>query len=884
MDAGNSGAVHKSETRLADYKPSAFLIDHFQLTFEIFDQVTKVTAKGMYRRAGQEKDLWLDGGPHMELGAVFLDDRQLGDDEFVLSSDGLRILEVPDRFVLQIETRLSPADNTRLEGLYASGGNLCTQCEAEGFRHISYYLDRPDVLTVFDVRIEADEATYPVLLSNGNLQEAGQLTDGRHYACWHDPFPKPCYLFALVAGDLKPVSDSYRTKSGRQVSLNIYVREHDLDKCDHAMQSLKRSMKWDEEVFALEYDLDTYNIVAVSDFNMGAMENKGLNIFNTKYVLARPDTATDSDYDHVEGVIGHEYFHNWTGNRVTCRDWFQLSLKEGLTVYRDQEFSSDMGSRAVKRIEDVKTLRLLQFPEDAGPLAHPVRPESYLEINNFYTTTVYNKGAEVIRMMARILGRDTFIRGVRHYLARYDGQAATCEQFVRCMEDVSEHDLRQFRRWYSQAGTPEIECRRDVVDNKVRLTVTQHCPSTPGQAKKEAMHIPLVVGWVAKSGEPVSASYEGSHSASDEGICLHLTESKQVFEFSGLPAGAIPSLLRGFSAPVQLKSDTSDEERAILFRHDQDEYARWQAGQELITHHLLRSISDESPDLKEEKGGLDLLLDSLTYILKDTSLDAAFTAELLSVPSETHLGQQQKILDPEGIHHARRELLVEIAECCWEVIIRRLSQLATDLSDNITGSKQLRRLNNLLLSIAANSKSNSEKIKQLVFQHYEHAANMTDQFGALSIIANSHWNEREEFLDRFYEQWSSEELVVDKWFAVQATSPSVNAQTGIPALMSHQAFTLKNPNRLRSLISMFAMANQYNFHAADGGGYNLLSHVVLDVDKINPQTAARMIVPLGRWARLDEGRQQQMKSALESVLSARGLSDDVRELAEKSLG
>lgn len=883
MDAGNSGVVHKSETRLADYKPSAFLIDRLQLTFEIFDRETKVTAAGSYRRSGQDRDLWLDGGPHMELSAVFLDDRQLSDNEFVLSSDGLRILDVPDRFVLQIETRLFPAENTRLEGLYASGGNLCTQCEAEGFRHISYYLDRPDVLTVFDVRIEADEATFPVLLSNGNLQATGRLAGGRHYACWHDPFPKPCYLFALVVGDLKPVSDTYRTKSGREVALNIYVREHDLDKCDHAMQSLKRSMQWDEEVFDLEYDLDTYNIVAVSDFNMGAMENKGLNIFNTKYVLARPDTATDSDYDHVEGVIGHEYFHNWTGNRVTCRDWFQLSLKEGLTVYRDQEFSSDMGSRAVKRIEDVKTLRLLQFPEDAGPLAHPVRPESYLEINNFYTTTVYNKGAEVIRMMARILGRDAFLRGVRHYLDRYDGHAATCEQFVQCMEDVSDHDLQQFRRWYSQAGTPEVDCRREIVGDKVRLTVKQHCSPTPGQAEKEAMHIPLVVGWVSNTGEPISVPCEGPHSASEEGICLHLTESEQVFEFPGPLDGAIPSLLRGFSAPVQLSSDISDEERAILFRHDPDEYARWQAGQELITGHLLRSIAREPVGDKEEKASLELLLNTLTHILKDKSLDPAFTAELLSVPSETHLGQQQKVLDPEGVHQARQGLLLEIAEHCWETLTERLLQLGRALSGDVAGVKQQRRLNNMLLSIAANSKANEAQIKKLVFQHYEQASNMTDQFGALSVIANSSWDERQEFLSRFYQQWSAEELVVDKWFAVQAASPSVDAQTGIPALMSHQAFTLKNPNRLRSLISMFAMTNQYNFHAADGSGYNLLANMVLEVDKINPQTAARMIVPLGRWARLDTGRQKQMKDALGQILSCPSLSDDVKELAEKSL-
>lgn len=883
MDVRNAGAARAKETRLADYKPSAFLIDRVQLLFQIHDDKTTVKATGEYQRNGKENDLWLDGGPYMALEGIILDGQELSENEYELSDAGLQVFDVPDEFTLQITTSLAPFENTRLEGLYASGGNLCTQCEAEGFRHITYFMDRPDVLAVYHVRIEACKSAYPILLSNGNQVSAGSINSDRHFVEWHDPFPKPCYLFALVAGQVSPFSDTFKTQSGRDVALNIYVRDHDLDKCDHAMASLKRAMRWDEDVFGLEYDLDIYNIVAVSDFNMGAMENKGLNIFNTKYVLARPETATDSDYDHIEGVIGHEYFHNWTGNRVTCRDWFQLSLKEGLTVFRDQEFSADMGSRAVKRIDDVKVLRMLQFSEDAGPLAHPVRPESYFEINNFYTTTIYNKGAEVIRMMARILGRETFVKGVQRYLQHFDGQAATCEDFVSCMEDESGQDLEQFRLWYSQAGTPTLECKRQYRNGKMSLTVRQSCPATPGQSTKKPMHIPLVVGWLDDTGNQAEVLGEGACYPVGNGICLSVTQAEQTFEFANCPPTAIPSLLRGFSAPVHLTSDLKDHERAVILKSDQDEYARWEAGQQLFSNYLLTCLSGDGFDAASQMQVMDMLLISIKSILEDTSIDPAFAAELISVPTETQLGQQQDVLDPDGIHRVRESFLEKVADECWSSLLQKMDEVQKQLSDLDIDKRPLRKLRNLLLSFLAHSQLKTSEAKSLVLDHYTSASNMTDQFAALTILCNRDWDEKEQALASFYDQWKHEDLVVDKWFAVQAQSPFVDAIHGITSLMSHKAFTLNNPNRLRSLISIFAMTNQRNFHASDGSGYNLLSDVIGKVDTINPQTAARMIAPLGRWMRVDERRQEMMKASLQSLLSLSALSDDVRELAEKSL-
>lgn len=884
MDARVADSSPKQEIRLADYQPPAFLVQSVHLTFRIHDRVVAVMARSRIKRQTNSKSpLELDGGPYMTLASVSVDGRKLSASMYQQSEEKLIIPNVPDEFLLEIETELLPFENTRLEGLYASGGNICTQCEAEGFRHITYYPDRPDVLAVYDVRIEADREKYPVLLSNGNLQDEGPLEGGRHFAHWHDPHPKPCYLFAVVAGKLSAFTGHYQTKSGREVDLNIYVREHDLDKCDHAMQSLKRSMKWDEDIFDLEYDLDTYNIVAVSDFNMGAMENKGLNIFNTKYVLANTATATDSDFDHVEGVIGHEYFHNWTGNRVTCRDWFQLSLKEGLTVYRDQEFSSDMTSRPVKRIEDVKVLRMLQFPEDAGPLAHPIRPESYIEINNFYTTTVYNKGAEVIRMMSRILGQGPFREGVKHYLSRHDGEAATCEDFVCAMEHVSGVDLSQFRLWYSQAGTPILECRHAFKDGKMLLTLNQSCPATPDQPRKAPMHIPVVVGWLDATGRAVDAHCSEGSQNEDSGTLLHLTEAEQTFEFTGCQEGAVPSFLRGFSAPVKLQTDLSDQDLALLFSHDTDPFARWQAGQDLYASYLLSSLSDKWRSSDEGMNKLRLIMKSIGAVLADMSLDNAFAAELLALPSEVYLGQLQEIRDPDGIHKARNRFIETMVEENWETITQRYSDLGKTAVGRHQQAKASRKYRNLLLGLMPYAREHNSVAREYALKHFQEADNMTDQFASLTALCHGAWPERPAMLEKFYDQWRHEELVIDKWFSAQALSPDADAKQAIPNLMRHQAFSMKNPNRLRSVVSMFAMMNQVNFHADDGSGYNLLSKVITEVDGFNPQTAARMVAPLGRWAQLDAGRQQLMKRSLNDLLAKKELSDDVRELVEKSL-
>lgn len=883
MDGSLAANATSNEIRLADYESPAFFVSSIELLFTIGTEKVTVKAKSHFKRLNQEQsDLCLDGSPYFALKSVSIDGQHVPGSQYSVEKELLLLREVPDEFCLEIETELSPKENTRLEGLYESGGNLCTQCEAEGFRHITYFMDRPDVLTTYRVRIEADRERFPVLLSNGNLIEQGDLSDGGHYAVWHDPHPKPCYLFALVAGQLVAQSDQFVTKSGRSVDLNIYVREADLDKCDHAMQSLKRSMKWDEEVYGLEYDLDVYNIVAVSDFNMGAMENKGLNIFNTKYVLASPETATDSDFDNVEGVIGHEYFHNWTGNRVTCRDWFQLSLKEGLTVYRDQEFSADMGSRAVKRIQDVRLLRLLQFPEDAGPLAHPVRPESYVEINNFYTTTIYNKGAEVIRMMSRILGDRGFKRGVAHYLAAHDGRAATCEDFVQSMEHVSGVDLTQFRNWYSQAGTPELDCKRSWVNGRMVLTVSQTVPDTPGQKNKPAMQLPLGVAWFDQAGNVVNASTTSQFGAEGDTLYLNVNSAKQDFVFENCPEDAVPSLLRGFSAPINLNSDLTDRERSLLFQYDSDSYARWQAGQDLFSSVIL-DPKRLSPEDKFRSELARSICGAVAEIIGDETLDPSFAAELLTVPSEVVLGQRQLVLDPEGIHAARSGFLQFLANQNWDLVLGRLQQLQSVGENNDTQIRSSRRLKNVLLELISHSEQNSPAAAKMIEQAYDQADNMTDQFSALSVICDRAFESKKHKLAEFYEQWQAHELVIDKWFSVQAQSVETTAVSHMPKLMEHPAFSIKNPNRLRSLVSVFAMTNQVNFHAKDGSGYNFLSDVIASVDPINPQTAARMLAPLGRWMRLDAERKQLMQDSVQRLLDRPNLSNDVKELAEKSL-
>lgn len=884
MDSGVTGSSPRQEIKLADYSPPAFLIKSTRMLFRINEQSVRVTATSDFYRSGDgSPDLVLDGGPYMSLVSLTLDGVQLNEEDYEINENSLLVRSVPDKFQLQIETELLPFENSRLEGLYASGGNLCTQCEAEGFRHITYFLDRPDVLATYDVRIEASKNHYPVLLSNGNLVKSGSLPDGRHFAEWRDPHPKPCYLFALVAGNLAAVSDSFTTKSGRDVNLNIYVRAPDLDKCDHAMQSLKRSMAWDEEVFGLEYDLDTYNIVAVSDFNMGAMENKGLNIFNTKYVLANAETATDSDFDHVEGVIGHEYFHNWTGNRVTCRDWFQLSLKEGLTVFRDQEFSSDMTSRAVKRIDDVRVLRMLQFPEDAGPLAHPVRPESYIEINNFYTVTVYNKGAEVIRMMRLIVGESAFLSGVRLYLSRHDGQAVTCEDFVVAMEDASGVDLTQFRLWYSQAGTPVVEASRHFRNGVMELTLKQSCPPTPGQHEKAPFQIPVKMAWLDGKGAPIRPRAAGEVKTLGDGFLLNLFRSEQTFTFEECPEDAVPSLLQGFSAPIKLQTDLSNDDRTLLFARDTDSFARWQAGQDMYAEYLLADLSGNRSETAEGQSSLGSIINAVGAVLGDQGIEPAFAAELLTLPSEIYLGQLQQTLDPEGLFSARNRLLKQIVEQHWSTIKQKYFELTEKAVGTGQTAKSSRKLRNLLLGLIANSEHQLDQAKPIVVNHFECASNMTDQYAGLLALCHSGWKEREDALSAFYQQWHREELVVDKWFSAQAIAPDADALKVIPGLMEHPAFSITNPNRLRSVISMFAMMNQRNFHALDGSGYNLLSRTICKVDKINPQTAARLVAPLGRWNRLDADRRALMRQSLSTLQQQQDLSDDVRELVEKSL-
>ncbi|MCJ9430357.1 aminopeptidase N [Kordiimonas marina] len=876
MDVSAAASVPKSEIYLADYRPPAFAIDHVQLTFRLFDDFAEVEAVSDVRR--QEKGtapLMLDGGPYMDLVSVAVDGEALTGNAYTLGSDSLTLHDVPDQFSLRIVTRLKPQENTRLEGLYHSGGNFCTQCEAEGFRHITYFVDRPDNLARYSVRIEANKARCPVLLSNGNPGDAGDLNERRHFAEWHDPFPKPSYLFALVAGKLGVLSDSFTTESGRDVALNIYAAPADLDKCGYAMQSLKRSMKWDEEAFGREYDLDVYNIVAVGDFNMGAMENKGLNIFNSKYVLASPDTATDTDFDRIEGIIGHEYFHNWSGNRVTCRDWFQLSLKEGLTVFRDQQFSSDMTSRAVKRLDDVRLLRMLQFPEDAGPLAHPVRPEKYIEINNFYTVTVYNKGAEVIRMMHRLLGADGFRAGTDLYFDRHDGQAVTCEDFVKAMEDANGADLGQFRLWYSQAGTPKLTVERMRDGNQVTLTITQSCPPTPGQAEKLPFHMPFMVGWVGADGAEIRPTIAADGTWHEDGCLLDLRQERQQFVFEGVPEGAVPSLLRDFSCPVLMTSDLTEAEFAFLSGADTDAFARWEATQTLVSNLLVRVVEGDEPLTSLPSH----LTDAYGAVLTDENTDPALIAELLMLPSEIDVGQKLKVLEAEKLHKARETVLHLLVKAHGGVMRSRYEALASDGFFQDQDAKAARKLRNVLLGYLALG----EDGEALVKTHYDGADNMTDQMAALSLVTDSDFACRKVVLDDFYAQWKDNTLVIDKWFAVQANSKREDTVEVVRALTNHEAFTIKNPNRLRSLVSSFSMLNQVRFHSEDGAGYRFLADMIEAVDAINPQMAAKLVAPLGRWRRLEGRARDMMQESLRKIAGNAATSDDVRELVEKSL-
>ncbi len=870
--------------RLKEYSPPDFRIDTVNLAFDLREDFTLVrSCLGIEATTPTEPRPLVLNGQALELVSIALDGRALDAREYRVDEDALTVPRVPARFKLEIETRIKPQENTALEGLYPSGSNFCTQCEAEGFRKITYFLDRPDVMAHYTTKISADRERYPVLLSNGNRVDCGELPGNRHWVRWADPYRKPSYLFALVSGDLVHSEDDYTTRSGREVRLRIYVEKRNHDKCQHAMDSLKKAMAWDEAVFGLEYDLDIYMIVAVDDFNMGAMENKGLNLFNSKYVLADPATATDADFENIEGVIGHEYFHNWTGNRVTCRDWFQLSLKEGLTVFRDQEFSADMTSRAVKRIDDVRSLRTRQFLEDSGPMAHPVRPESYIEINNFYTATVYQKGAEVIRMIHTLLGREGFRKGLDLYFKRHDGQAVTSDDFVQAMQDANDYDLGQFKRWYSQAGTPELTVR-DHYDPETQvytLTVRQSCPPTPGQAHKEPFHLPLAVGLLGPDGHDMPLRLEGEQApASETTRILNLRAEEATFRFSGIAHKPVPSLLRGFSAPVKLDAGYSERDLAFLMAHDSDPFNRWEAGQQLATQVLLDLVAahqqGRTPTLNEP------FMDAFAKTLQDPHADPALLAQALTLPSETYVAEFMDEIDVEGIHRARLFLRKRLAATLKDLFlgIYRDNRMAGAYRFEPSAVGQ-RSLTNTCLGYLMELEK--PEIRDLCMAQFRKSNNMTDVMAALHTLTNTDCPERTEALAEFYEKWHEDPLVIDKWFALQATSRLPRTLDEVKALMKHAAFTLKNPNRVRSVIGAFCSGNPIRFHEATGAGYAFLTEQVLRLNALNPQIAARLLGALTQWRRYDRARQELMKAALEQIVQVPDLSKDVYEIATKSL-
>lgn len=869
---------------LKDYTPPEYLIDNVELNFDLDEQRTHVCATLSLRRNPQSladsvalKLL----GEELQLVSVAIDGAPLEASQYLLGEETLIVHEVPqDRpFQIVIENIINPQANTALEGLYLSNGMLCTQCEAQGFRKITWFLDRPDVMSRFKTTLTADKAKFPVLLSNGNKTGSGELENNRHWVSWEDPFAKPCYLFALVAGQLECVADQFVTMSGRRIELEIFVEQHNVDKCAHAMQSLKNAMRWDEETYGLEYDLDLYMIVAVDHFNMGAMENKGLNVFNTKFVLARPDTATDSDYEHIEGVIGHEYFHNWSGNRVTCRDWFQLSLKEGFTVFRDQQFSGDMTSPAVKRIEDVNALRTRQFAEDAGPLAHPVRPEAYIEINNFYTLTVYEKGAEVVRMLHTLLGAEGFRKGCDLYFQRHDGQAVTCEDFIKALEEVNGVELKQFRRWYSQAGTPVLTVNQhyDAATQQLHLTIRQDCPPTPNQPVKAPLHIPVKLGLLAADGSAMPIHFNGAKQAE---ITLDVTVAEQTFNFENLPQPPIVSLLRGFSAPVSLKMQRSLDELAFLLRHDSDTFNRWEAGQQLAVQAIFKLIEaiESGRPLQLEP----VIVEAYRSVLTDPAADLSYQALLLALPEESYLSGQMAIINVDAIHQAREFVKKTLAEALQAELTQLYSQHHRDESGCFdAGAVGRRRMKNACLSYLITLES--EDSYQMAEKQFYSARNMTDQLAALAAIVNSHHPAKARSLDSFYVQWRKEALVVDKWFTLQATSSMPNTFATVQALMRHPAFDMKTPNRVRSLIGAFSQANPLHFHAKNGDGYRFLADQVLALNTLNPQIASRMVSGLAQWRRYDTDRQGLMKQQLQRIVATEHLSKDVYEIASKSL-
>ncbi len=855
--------------RREDYRPFPWLVPEVALDFDLGLDATRVVSTLTVARnakADPSSTIRLNGDG-LEVLSVKVDGEM--SNSWTMDGDDLLVSLPGDAHEIAVATEIDPSANTQLMGLYASDGMLCTQCEAEGFRRITFFPDRPDVLSTYRVRMIGDAETFPVLLCNGNLEASGQNEDGTHWAEWHDPWPKPSYLFALVAGQLVANTDSFTTMSGRKVTLNIYVREGDLDRTGHAMESLKKSMKWDEETFGREYDLDLFNIVAVSDFNMGAMENKGLNVFNTKYVLADEDTATDGDFDGVEGVIAHEYFHNWSGNRVTCRDWFQLSLKEGFTVLRDQLFSQDMGSEPVKRIEDVRVLRGAQFPEDSGPLAHPIRPDSYREISNFYTATVYNKGAEVIRMMRTMCGPEAFRKGTDLYFDRHDGEAATCEDFVKAIEDGAGLDLAQFRLWYSQAGTPKVFVRLGHEGDTATLHLSQVVPATPGQPDKQPMPIPLKVALFDRA--------SGQHKG-EELVILDTAEGS--FSFSGFAEKPVLSINRGFSAPVTIERDMTVEDLVFLAANDDDPFARYEALQDLVVRHLKQAVEGELDDATRAEAR-EAITGAFRAVLADDTLDDLMRGELLVLPTETYLAETMAIADPGRIHTERQALRAAIGSALEEefaALHARAAAVPYSLSAQARGARKVKT--QALLYLAA---GNEDRGRELAWSQYSGADNMTDRQGALMVLAGMSGIERTNALLDFYNRYKGNPLVVDKWFTLQASSMHPDVLEHVKALADHPQFTLKNPNRVRSLYMAFAY-NPHAFHAESGEGYRLVADVILALDPINPQTAARFVPQLGRWRRIEPKRSAMMKAQLERIAAAPKLSRDTYEQVSRSLG
>lgn len=865
---------------LKEYTQPLYWIDNVDLIFELGEEQTRVhsTLRVRKNKSITDGSTLVLHGEGLSLGKIKIDSDVISESAYSVTDDELSIVDVPDTFMLEIETFIKPQENTSLEGLYKSSGNFCTQCEAEGFRKITYFLDRPDVMAIFTTTVIAEKKKYPVLLSNGNPVDEGDYEDGRHWVKWVDPFKKPCYLFALVAGDLSFIEDSFTTMSGRAIRCRIYVQQHNIDQCDHAMRSLIKAMRWDEETYGREYDLDIYNIVAVDDFNMGAMENKGLNVFNSKYVLAKKETATDSDFINIEAVIAHEYFHNWSGNRVTCRDWFQLTLKEGLTVFRDQQFTADMNAVAPKRIDDVNILRTSQFAEDAGPMAHPIQPDSYLEINNFYTVTVYNKGAEVIRMLHTLLSKLKFRKGMDLYFERHDGQAVTTEDFLKSMEDANSIDLKLFRNWYKQAGTPvlSVEENHDQNEKQYTIIIKQQTPVTPGQDEKEPFMIPIAIGLLDDKGNDLDFSYEDMTAKTH---VLKMDQNEQSFVFEGIENKPVLSFLRGFSAPVKTSYTRPSEELAFCMAHDSDEFNRWEAGQQLATRLIFDAM--DSIAINKDIHVPDYFVESYRKIISNTKLDKSLAARALTIPSHSYIAEMMGVIDVDSIHHARETINHHIAISLKDEWLAIYGGNQSEQFDLSTESMGRRFLKNKALNFLV--QTGDDECVQLALKQFESADNMTDQQAAFSALVHNQTSETKSVINAFYTRWRHDPLVMDKWFMIQATASDKSTLDRVENLFEHDDFDIKNPNRVRSLLGAFCSANPVCFHDISGRGYMLLGKYIKRLNNINPQIAARLTIPLTRWKRYDEKRQLLMKAQLEELLKKSDLSRDVYELVSKSL-